>query len=306
MKSSREIRHAVEYAAVRAALALAGSLPLGLARAAGASLGSAAFALRVRRDVSVDNIVYALGVSPREAGRIARRSYENLGRCMMEFAAFRRMSADDMKRLAPIEGREHLEAALAAGGGAMCVAGHLGNWELAGAISAANGLPTNFLVGEQTNHRVDEVVNDLRRTQGVGIIARTSALKKVLTALRRNEFVALLADQDARKGGILVDFLGRPASTVRGPALFAIRARCPIIPFSIHREGKGHRVIYDPPLWPDPAQDEETAVRELTRRYSDALSRRIREHPEEYFWPHRRWKTAMAQRTKSQPVVADS
>jgi KDO2-lipid IV(A) lauroyltransferase len=306
MKSPRDIRQSIEYAAVRGALAMAGALPLPFARAIGAGVGRLAFALRIRRDVSVGNIMSALGVSSREAARIGRRSYQNLGRCMMEFAAFRRMSPDEVKDLVILEGREHLEAALAAGRGGMCVGGHFGNWELAGAVVTAHGLPMNFLVGEQTNGRVDDVMNDLRRAQKIGIITRTSALKKVLVTLRNNELVALLADQDARKGGILVDFLGKPASTVRGPAMFAIRANCPIIPLSIHREGNRHRAVYGPLIWPDAGMDEEAAVLHLTRAFTDALSRGIREHPEEYFWPHRRWKSAARQLAQAQSVKAES
>jgi KDO2-lipid IV(A) lauroyltransferase len=32
------------------------------------------------------------------------------------------------------------------------------------------------------------------------------------------------------------------------------------------------------------------APRAITRRYSDALERLVRRHPEQYFWLHRRWK----------------
>jgi len=32
------------------------------------------------------------------------------------------------------------------------------------------------------------------------------------------------------------------------------------------------------------------APRAITRRYSDALARLVRRHPEQYFWLHRRWK----------------
>jgi KDO2-lipid IV(A) lauroyltransferase len=299
MTSARAIRHRIEYAAVRGALFLAGSLPIGMARGLGAGAGWGAYALGLRRAVSVENAERALGVTRGEARRIVRRSYRNLGRCLMEFAAFRRWSADDVRRMVDVEGLEHLEAARRAGRGALCVTGHFGHWELAGASVCAHGLPMSFLVGEQTNARVNDLMNDLRRAQGIGIITRTSALKKVLTTLRRNEFVALLADQDARRGGIVVEFLGRPASTVRGPALFAIRAGCPIIPLSIYREGSRHRAIFEAPLYPDPARDEEANVLALTRAYTDALSRRIREHPEEYFWPHRRWKSAATQVTES-------
>jgi Kdo2-lipid IVA lauroyltransferase/acyltransferase len=306
MKSSREIRHSIEYAAVRGALFLAGSLPIGVARAFGASVGTLAFGLHIRRDVSVDNIVRGLGLSPRDATRIARRSYQNLGRCFMEFAAQRRWSREYILDLIAMDGLEHVRAALAAGRGAIMVSGHFGNWEGAGAALKVNGVPLHFLVGEQTNARVDDVINNLRRAQNIGIITRTTALKKVLSTLRNNEVVALLADQDARKGGVVVEFLGRPASTVRGPALFAIRARCPIIPFTIHREGKKFGAVVEAPVWPDPSLEEEASVHALTQAYTDALARRIREHPEEYFWPHKRWKSTSSQATLSQRTTGAS
>lgn len=304
MKTARAIRHDIEYAAVRGALALAASLPLGVARGVGASAGWLAYALGIRREVTVDNIVRALGVSRGEAGRIGCRAYQNLGRSMMEFAAFSRWSREEVLRETDIEGAEHLANARAAGRGAVIVAGHFGNWELGGTVIPALGYPNHFVVGEQSNARVDDIMNNVRRAQGSELIPRATALRKVMVALRANEFVALLADQDARKGGVIVDFLGRPASTVRGPALFAIRARCPIIPLSVHRRGKRFGVIFDPPLWPDPSLDEDQAVADLTRRHVAALAKRIREHPDEYFWPHRRWKSASAQLAKQQPVSA--
>jgi KDO2-lipid IV(A) lauroyltransferase len=33
------------------------------------------------------------------------------------------------------------------------------------------------------------------------------------------------------------------------------------------------------------------AIEEITQRYSDALERLVRRHPEQYFWFHRRWKS---------------
>jgi KDO2-lipid IV(A) lauroyltransferase len=288
----RTYRQSLEYAAVRGALALAERIPVEAAQRIGAGLGGLAFDLaRMRRSTSIANVRASLGVPKREATRVARASYANLGRCLLEFSAFGRLSRAEILDWVEFEGWEHAERIVADGRGAIAIAGHLGNWELLGAALAARGLPIHFLVGEQTNPRVDDVMNDLRRRQGIGIISRVVALRKVMQALARGQVVAILADQDARKGGVMVDFLGRRASTVRGPALFAIRRRCAILPGAIWREGTRHRAILGAPIDPPAVEDEEEAVRELTQRYTDWLSARIREHPEQYFWPHRRWKT---------------
>jgi KDO2-lipid IV(A) lauroyltransferase len=294
LSRTKRARHAIEYAGVRLALALAARLPLGLARGIGVALGGIAFdVVRVRRAVVIDNIERSLGVGRRTAGRIGRRSYANLGRSLMEFSAQRHLDHERVRALVRLDGSEHLDAALAAGRGAVIFGGHYGNWELLGAALAAHGYPIHFLVGEQTNRRVDDAMNDLRRRQGIGIITRDVALRKVLRTLRENQIVALLGDQDAREAGVFVDFLGRSASTVRGPAMFAARQRCPIVASFIRREGHGcHAAVLEAPLYADPSLEGEAAVADLTQRATHCLATHIRRHPEEYFWAHRRWKTA--------------
>ncbi len=292
----KRFRHALEVAGVRVAFAMTRLLPMRLAGAIGAGLGSFAYSvLGVRRDVSRDNIARALGDAAAKHGgasAIAKRSYANLGRSMMEFVAFARITHDDVRAMVRFEGLEHFDRAVEGGNGAVLFAGHFGNWELLGAGIAAYGYPIHFLVGEQTNHRVDDLMNDLRRKQGIGIISRNVALKKVLRALKSNQFVALLADQDARKGGVFVEFLGRPAASARGPAMFAIKQGCPIVTGHIRRvKGGGHVATLEPPLYADPALDGDEQVRDLTQRFTDQLSSWIRRYPDEYFWAHRRWKT---------------
>ena len=292
----RKFRQSIEYAAVRGALALAARAPLEAGRHVGAMVGRSAFDIaRVRRDTSTANVAASLGVSTEVAGKIARASYANLGRCLLEYAAFARLTRAEVVDLTEVEGLEHLERAVADRKGAILITAHLGNWELLGAGVAARGFPVHYLVGEQTNTRVDDVMNDLRRRQGIGIISRSIALRKVMQTLGGGQFVAILTDQDARKGGVVVDFLGRPASTVRGPALFAIRRGCPIIPCFIWRDGQRHRAVVEAPMRGLPIDDEDEAIRELTQRYTDRVTARIREHPDEYFWPHRRWKSTGVQ-----------
>ena len=291
-KSWREIRQSLEYAAVCGALALAARLPIDAGQRVGAAVGRFAFdVVRMRRAVSIDNIVKSLGVSEKEATRIARASYMNSGRCLLEFSAFARLSPAEILDLVAIEGRENLQRVLAEGKGGIIAAAHLGNWELCGAALTAIGTPLSFLVGQQTNSRVDDVMNDLRRKQNIGIIKRNVALRGVMQALAANQIVAILPDQDARKNGIMIEFLGRPASTVKGPAIFAIRRKCAVLPVFIARQGTRHLMTIEPPLYAIEGADEDARVRDLTQRYTDRFSARVRQHPTEYFWGHRRWKT---------------
>jgi KDO2-lipid IV(A) lauroyltransferase len=287
----KKFRLALEYVGVRIAFGLTRLLPLRVATGIGAALGWLAYTVfRVRARVARDNATRAVGEDGRP-DEVARRSYQNLGRSMMEYTALGRLTHDDVRAMVRFEGLEHFDRALEVGKGGVVFAGHFGNWELLGAAAAAHGYPIHFLVGEQTNHRVDDLMNDLRRSQGIGIISRHVALKKVLRALKDNQFVALLADQNVRKGGVFVDFLGRSASTAKGPAMFAIRQGCPIITGFIRREGDGHVATLEPPLFPDPSLEGDEAICDLTQRFTDVLADYVRRYPDEYFWAHRRWKT---------------
>lgn len=293
MSGLKRISHAIEYGGVRVAFAIAGMFPIGPSRAFGAALGWLAYTVfRIRRSVAIENVIRSLDVDEVAARAIVKRSYENLGRSLMEFVALRRMTLADAQQIFRMEGAEHMAEARSAGRGLVFVSGHQGSWEYLMVGFVTNDVPTSFLVGEQSNRRVDDLMNEVRARFGVELITKGMALKNVLRALRENRLVGMLADQDAGRNGVFVDFLGRPASTARGPALFAIRQRCPMVCGFVHRGRQGVLVAEcTPPIWPDPDLDEEASVRDLTQRCTSALADAIRGHPDEYFWAHRRWKT---------------
>jgi KDO2-lipid IV(A) lauroyltransferase len=298
MSGLKNLRYQLELAGVKLVRGLATLLPRRLASAFGALLGWKAYRVfRFRRRVSLDNIERARPfVSDSEsADRIACASYVNLGRSVMEFAAVARLDAAAIRDVVDIEGRESFDQALEAGRGAVVFTGHFGNWELGAAAAGAYGYPVHVLAASQANPLVDREINRLRGKHALGVIHRESELRKVFRALERNEFVAFAADQDARRHGTFVDFLGRPASSHKGPALFAVRRNAPVVAGFIHRVGGGrHTIQLHPPMWPDPSLAEDDAVGDLMQRYTDALADAVRKHPTEYLWAHRRWKSKPA------------
>jgi KDO2-lipid IV(A) lauroyltransferase len=305
--SWRTFRQSLEYHAVRGALWLAGTLPIEAGQRVGAAIGRMGFDLvRARRSTSTANIEASLGVSRSEATKIARASYANLGRSLMEFSAFARLTRAEVLDLVSTEGLENLDRVRSAGKGGVLISGHLGNWELIAAALSALDRPVHGLIGQQSNTRVDDVMNDLRRRQDIRLITKSVALRKVLQVLKAGEFVVMLVDQDARKSGVFVEFLGQTASTVRGPALFAIRSGCPVLPTFVARVGTRHRLVIEEPIYPVPMEDEDEQVRDLTQRYTDRITARVRMHPDEYFWPHRRWKTKAPQIAQQQPVAGSA
>ncbi|MDZ7266625.1 MAG: lysophospholipid acyltransferase family protein [candidate division KSB1 bacterium] len=295
----RKLKHLLEYLGLRLLVLLATSMPRNAVLSLGAGLGRFTFSiLRIRRRVTLHNLEQAFPEKARvEVLALGRRNYENFGMMLMEYLRLPQLSAEELEELVCFRSAEdeHLwQQTLAEGRGAICMTGHFGNWEYMGAMLAQR-FPMVFLYQAQNNPYADRFIRRTRESLGMTSIPRGSALKGILKALREKKFVAVLADQDAGQSGIFVDFLGRPASTARGPAAFVLRSGAPILFVVAVRQPGGHHVIESECLRFDDlpaAWTEEEKIRAVTERWSAVLERRIRRHPDHWFWMHRRWKTA--------------
>jgi KDO2-lipid IV(A) lauroyltransferase len=198
----------------------------------------------------------------------------------------------ELTRRTRIEGRDLLDRLRARGRGIILVLGHQMNWEWAGVASTRAGIPLNSVYRPIENPWIDRALNGFRRLAGQKVITKYESASSYVDVLRRNEFLSLLADQDAHADGVFVPFFGRPASTVKGPALFALRHRAPIVCVEIWRDPDGtHHVRYGDPLEPDDFGGGREAVARMTAAYVARIETYVRRHPEQWMWLHRRWKS---------------
>lgn len=297
----KEQRRKVEYVLVLFLSLFARFLPWSLAIGVGAALGAFVFrVLGYRRDVAMGNLrsVFRETKTEKEMEAIALEAYKNVGRTFLEYLRFRSMKREEIDAMVEIEGTEHLDALLAAGRGGVLVTAHYGSWELFGIALAHRGYPVSFLVGKQHNERIDALLNEHRIKMGIGVIQVGVSARHVLQVLKRNEFICILADQDARRHGVFVNFLGRPASTPQGPAAFAVRMRAPIATAFITRtRGAHHKAVLMPPIAIEPTGRDLEDIVHYTQAYTDQITAAVMARPDHWFWPHKRWKT--------QPVRSD-
>jgi KDO2-lipid IV(A) lauroyltransferase len=268
-------------------------MPWRASLAFGAGLGACVGALGVRAAVARDNLARAFPErSESERGRILAFHYRELGRVACEYPRLAELARAPLGRyLAAIEGAEHLDAARAGGRGAILMTGHFGHFELVGAALGARH-PTSFVVKPLGNPGVESLIARWRADAGIESIPIGLGVRRVFEALRENRWVAMLADQDARRRGIFVPFFGRPASTPTGPAELSLRSGAPIVMgFDLRGEDGRHTLHVVPPL-PRPPADDPDPVRTLTAAHVATLEAWVRRHPERWFWLHRRWKTS--------------
>lgn len=269
-------------------------LPARVALWLGGFIGRLAFDLvGFRRGVTLRNLTNHLGDgrSRGETEELGRRSYMHFGMSLVEYIRVPALSGEYVERYIDFAGLGHLDRALEMKKGAVLVTGHLGSWELMGAALSLLGYPMNFVVGVQRNPLVQDLMNDIRRTAGIGIIEPGSLLA-ITRKLRSNQFVAMLSDQDAGPFGLFVDFLGEPASTPQGAARIAEMTGAPVIPgFIVRLGGLRHRIVIERPIEIPPGMEREEAVAEITRGFTDMIASYVRRQPDHYLWAHRRWRT---------------
>ncbi len=294
----RAAKHRLEYAGFRTLTGMLRLLPEAAAMRLGAAVGLlAGAALGVRRRIVRRNLERAFpGRPPAWRRGVARAAWAHLGR---EAAALLRLGsagANAVRARTAVVGLDALRSALGEGRGVVLVTGHLGNWELGGAALSLRGVPLHAVAQAQANPYVRADLTTLRKRLGMRVIDRRAAPRAVLQALRAGGVVAFVADQDAGARGLFLDFLGAPASTARGPALFALRTGAPLfLGIALREPGKEH--LYTVTLERIHAActgDVRADALRLTSAHVAALERVIRRAPEQYFWPHRRWKTPPA------------
>lgn len=292
----------LEYAAARVLVAGLGRLPRGAAGRLGAGLGALAYGLGARRRLVLQQIAAAFPDATRErVAEIAVASYRHFGREMTEIARLQQAGTGDLSARASTDAAtDGWIDRMRAGEGALIVTGHVGNWEVAGAMLAARGVPLAAVVKRQSNRRFDHWLAAARRRLGIQPVYMEDATFAIPRLLRAGRSVALVADQDARSHGLIVTFLGRPASTFRGPARLALATGAPLVFGASVREGEGYRVRMEPVHGAADASVAGAAAArergreaelELTRAWVERLEAHVRRFPEQYFWFHRRWKS---------------
>lgn len=286
--------HLAEYGLARTLEKTVSAMPERAADMFGKSSGRVVYRLGIRRNVVDENLRLAYPEKNDSwiAG-VTRAAYEHLGREAVAMMRLSKLDAPAVIERTVLVGWDQMEGALSEGRGLLLVTGHYGNWEIAAAAVAARGVPIAAIVRRQGNRLVDQRLHELRRSLGVETIYQSQAPSRVPRVLRANGVVGIVGDQDARRSGIFIPFFGRPASTHRGPALFALRLNAPV--FScIARRLPGSKVRYEiagERVDVTRTGDLEADVTTLTAELALRLERQIRPAPEQYFWFHKRWKT---------------
>lgn len=223
--------------------------------------------------------------SETERAAIAAASLDNAGRTLIENYSTR----DFLVRARAIEpegpGYAALIEARNAGRPVILVSGHFGNYEAARAALVARGFDIGGLYRNLSNRYFNaHYVQTMQAFGGPVFPQGRAGTAGFVRHLKSGGQLVLLFDQDV-PGAPPLPFLGQPARTALSAAELALRLKADLIPFYATRQPDGltFKVELDAPI---PHSDARTMMLAVTR----SLEARVRAHPGQWFWIHRRWK----------------
>jgi KDO2-lipid IV(A) lauroyltransferase len=289
--------HFAGYIGMRLAATAMHSFPIQANLRFARRLGDFAFLVdRKHRERAIANLKRSFPDMPDAQRReMARRSMQELFLLIVEVLFTTRLIRLDtwaehveMHGLQPV-----LEMLLRRKKGMILITGHYGNFEVLGYVMAILGFATSSVARPLDNAYVSRWLFDVRQKHGQRIIAKKGATAEVISVLDDNGVVGFVADQNAGRKGLFVDFFGRKASTYKSIGLLAMEYEVPIVVGYSRRlsDDFRFRMGVEDIIWPADWKNEDDPLRYITQRYTKAIEDFIRASPDQYWWLHRRWKS---------------
>jgi Kdo2-lipid IVA lauroyltransferase/acyltransferase len=248
------------------------------------------------RERAMDNLRRSLGRERSESNlqRLAHQSMQQMAMMAMEVLFEPRLISEwTWPRYIRLRGLEEALRILLRHRGCILLTGHYGNWELLGFSLASLGFDMVAVMRPLDNPYLNEWLVEIRERRGLRLLYKKGVARSADEVLDSGAGLCFIADQNAGRKGLFVDFFGRPASTYKSIGLLAIRHRVPVIVGCARRlsdrfdyEIHVNRVI-QPSEWADKPDE----LLWITQEYTRAIEDFIRVDPGQYLWVHRRWKT---------------
>ncbi len=246
-------------------------------------------------------------LTPATRLRILRESYVNLGRSGAEYVRlggffYRRL----LRKVRYAGGFKEWEEAKRRNParGVLILTAHFGNFELLGAAQAMNGHQVTLVHHTQRFLPGDALMTFVRERAGIEIIRKHAAARAVVRGLSEGKMIGIPFDQNAKRSeALFVPFFGELAATSSGLARLARMSGAAVVPAFIVRDPnhRTHRIVIQHELALQHSENAEADILENTRRFVAAIEEIVREHPEQFLWTHRRYRT----RPRGAPKIYD-
>lgn len=238
-------------------------------------------------------LVYAERLTPKERRAMTRRIFHNIVRSRIELLRFtHEWMLENVVEVNGEEARETMRRAQAAGTGIILATIHLGNFELLAPWIYHTGFHGPVMYRPLNNWRVEKLMLGARGRYLPELVRRgTGGVMSFLYALREKLGVGILIDMNTLQNPVFVDVLGFPAASPPGAAALSLGADAPVLLAVAVRQPDGkHHLVFEPPMYPIRTGNRRRDIELNTQRYMRRIDEYVLAYPEQYNWPHPRWR----------------
>jgi KDO2-lipid IV(A) lauroyltransferase len=223
---------------------------------------------------------------------------ENLGRVAGEFAHLEAIwdydaDTETGKRIEiPPQTIERFIRLRDDGKPAILFTAHLGNWELAGVAAAAQGLDTAVVYRPPNSPAFERIIERTRSKVMAELIAsRKQSIFSMVKVLEQGRHLGMLVDQHFMSG-IPAVFFGRRTQSHPLVGRLSRHIDCPIHGVRVIRlPGTRFRLELTDEIKLPRGADGKVDAAGATQKVMSIVEEWVREHPEQWLWHHRRWKS---------------
>jgi lauroyl/myristoyl acyltransferase len=206
-----------------------------------------------QRDVVAGNLARVLGHPPDSplVQQATRECFRLYGRYWYETFAMRTMPREEVMRRFTIEGKQHIDEAVAAGHGHVIALPHMGNWDAAGHWLCLSGYRMTAVAEELKPKAVFELFLRHRRALGMNIVPLStngSVGQTLVNLLSQNHVLTLVADRDLTQRGVDVEMFGATRRLPAGPAYLSLATGTPLSVASVFTTDEGWHCVINPPI----------------------------------------------------------
>lgn len=291
----KKLRHILEYALLRPLILLIDLLSPRAAERLAIVLADIYFSGAARRrGIACDNVRRSgIAKDEVEVRSIAKRSFRHFACLVID-------SLKSDKVLTPETWQDHIELDVdhetmelikKPGKGVILISGHLGNWEIAAQVISYIK-PVVGITRKMNNPYTDKLMKKRKPRNNFTLTPKHDAdMGRLLTTLKDGHVLALLVDQYARAGGMMVDFFGIPASTHKSHAMLHLITKIPIcFGYCVKTGSMQFKFKALAPMVAERTGNRNEDVKAILEKLTTDLENAIREYPEQYLWAHRRWR----------------
>jgi Kdo2-lipid IVA lauroyltransferase/acyltransferase len=227
-----------------------------------------------------------------ERAQLALDQWDQTGRTFAELAVMDRLTPEGGR--VEVVGIERLHALRDGGRPAVLISGHLANFEVMAAVIMAAGVPCQVTYRAANNPYVDALIRQSRERYGIRLFApKGDGTRELMAGMKRGDSIALLVDQKYNQGPE-VRFFDQPVNASPGAARLALKFGTVMQPLSVVRlPGVRFRVTAHEPIVVEDTGDKVGDVVRGVQAANRFVEDRVREHPVDWFWVHKRWPDAV-------------